>query len=152
MDRGRSIVPDQNLEEKLLTALQEKALHLAVDDFLHDMWEKIAERMLNHGCKAKWPKDDCKKKWAQMNPNDDCLASYEFPPQHHSDYWEPDEDLYSDEKASVCHSMPETAILDEARSRAASDASSQMFQMRQRNRQQQIMFEEVQRHNGWEEG
>ena len=115
------------------------------------MWEKVADRMLSLGCQAKWPKDECRKKWVAVNPGDAYLANYGFPLEYRdSNLWEASDELYPDGRASLSHSLPETTAMGEVRSRAASDASSQMLHMRHQQRQQQLLFDQQQRHNGWE--
>ncbi|KAG0652193.1 hypothetical protein D0Z07_0810 [Hyphodiscus hymeniophilus] len=129
---------------RLWTDIEEQALSLAVKEFDKNKWETISRRMLEHGCLAKWPKEFCERKWQEMNPEDEYASQHDF---HFRDRgsgnWDPNEEAFSDE-------MTEAATMDEVGSRAASDASSQMFHLRHQQRLQNAMFEEQHRHNGWE--
>jgi hypothetical protein len=148
----------------VLTLAQERALTLAVDEFDKNRWETISDSMLKYGCMAKWPKELCQRKWQDMHPDEGpWLPQYEMSIRHRdSDDWGPDEGQFSDGRASACHSLHEadsgiqmsaisTVTMDEVRSRAASDASSQMLHMRhQQRQQQQMMFDQQQQQqNRW---
>lgn len=141
--------------------MQEHALSLAVKEFNKNKWETISDKMMKYGCVAHWPKEACERKWYEMHPEDQYLSHFEAPLQNRgSEDGGLDEGSYSDGRASVCHSLQEidsgvqmseisAPTIDEVRSRAASDASSQMFHMRNQHRQQRMIFDEQQQQNGW---
>jgi hypothetical protein len=150
----------------ILTLLQLRALALAVEEFDKNKWEKISESMLNYGCKAKWPKELCQRKWQETHPEEGNWPQYEMSIRYRdSEDWRPDEEEFSDGRASACHSLHEgdsgvlmsavsTTTMEEVRSRAASDASSQMLPRRrqfpyQHQQQQQLLFDQQQQQNGW---
>jgi hypothetical protein len=140
-------------------------LTLAVEEFDKNRWDTISDSMLKYGCMAKWPKEMCQRRWQEMHPEDGTwLPQYEMSIRYRdSGDWGPDEEAVS-EGASACHSLHEgdsgvlisaveTATIEEVRSRAASDASSQMLYRRQQHRpQQHLMFDQQQKHNGWSAG
>lgn len=142
--------------------MQEQALCLAVKEFDKNRWDTISEHMLKHGCVAKWPKEQCQRKWLEMNPQlqEGYPSQYEVPFRHRgSEDWNLHQDMRSDCGANICHNFHEvdsaiqmadftTLTMDEVRSRAASDASSQMLHTRHQRRQQHLMFDEQQRQTG----
>jgi hypothetical protein len=145
-----------------LTLVQERALTLAVEEFDRNRWERIADSMMNYGCAAKWPKDLCQKKWQEMHPeHGSCPPAYEMSFQYQdSEDWGPDELVISEGRASARQSTQEgdsgvqmstisTATMEEVRSRATSDASSQMLHMRHQHHQQQQLMYDQQQNNGW---
>lgn len=134
----------------------------AVAEFDKNRWETIAESMLKYGCVAKWSKEMCQRKWQEMHPEGSpYLPPYEMSLRHRdSGDWGPDDGGFSDGRASACQSLHEgdsgvqmpavsTGTMEGVRSRAASDASSQMLQMRHQHHQPQQMVFDQQHHNGW---
>ena len=155
------ISPFRRSQILFLIFTQKNALALAVKEFNRNKWETISDKMMEHGCVAQWSKEACERKWREMHPEEEYIGQYEVSMQHRdSEDWAFKVEARSDGGASVCHSFPEvdsgvqmsaisTPTMEEVRSRATSDASSQMLHMRSQRRQQHIMFDEQQRQNGW---
>lgn len=140
--------------------LQERALTMAWEEYEKSKWAAIAKLMLKHGCTSEWTKEAVQKKWYEMHPEDySYLSEYDLLSRNQG---QKRQRAWSDEKDSVGQSLHEsdtgpmlsavsTVTMDQVRSRALSDSSSQVEFHRQQ--QAQMIFEQQRnRHNSWASG
>jgi hypothetical protein len=137
-----------------LTLLQTEALQKAMKLLERKQWEIIQESMIGFGCIAKWPKDRIEHEWKVMHPEWSHWNHYAKSLKPKSSHgWEHDEASFSDGRASECHSLHDvdsgvqmstfsTASMDGVRSRAASDASSELLHMGNQHDQADMMFDQ----------
>lgn len=148
-----------------------KALTLSWKEYDQRKWQAIANEMRKYGCREKWSKEACEKKWREIHPEDTPYVPEVTAGNKHmiaqeikmergagSTAWSDGRDsgsqsLYESETGTLMSPIS-TTTMDEVRSRAASDAASQM-QLRQQQQQQQMMFDQQhqhQQHNVWGSG
>ena len=145
---------------------------LSWEDYEKRKWQTIADDMRKYGCREKWTKEACQKKWGELYPEDAPyipeyemiernrnMISQDIKMERGATSWSDGRDsgnqsMYEGEPGTLMSAIS-TTTMDEVRSRAASDASSQM-QLHHQQQQQQMMFDHQQhRHqqqNVWGSG
>ncbi|CAD6445433.1 1d31a824-5929-44b4-9706-879e0a161818 [Sclerotinia trifoliorum] len=139
---------------RIWTNCEERALTLAWEDYDRAKWEEIAKGMMRHGVQEKWSKEAVQRKFNEMFPPDErsCAPSDYALCRHAEDMhyevkMEPRTPWPNhDEGGSEIHSLTdeEQTLVDELRSRTASDASSLHFQQHQH---QEIMYAQQHQQN-----
>lgn len=115
-------------------------------------WDQIADKMMQHGCVEKWPKEKVQKRWQEVHHGHDSFGGGKREDDPKSGILT-GEDFCMDDWSDGINSLHGSEngmsavspiTMDEARSRQSSDASSHHLQI-----QQQMMFEQQQ---NWGEG
>ncbi|TVY75832.1 hypothetical protein LSUE1_G008562 [Lachnellula suecica] len=120
---------------RVWTDTEERALTMAWEDYEKSRWDAISKGMLSHGCTDEWTKEAVQKKWNEMHPNAYQYPSTEYELLSRSRGLKRQR-AWSEERESVGHSLHEvdtgmmlpavsTVTMDQVRSRAMSDSSSQ---------------------------